>query len=124
MLIFRLQKPSNKISLWKVIKFYYPKILSKYYGDKRWLCRETYESIARRDETCEKPTQEKMNELYELLLVDEMRGKRNELLQQSDFRVVVDYDYPNKNEWILYRQQLRDFPSVWAKNMEFPSPPN
>jgi len=53
-----------------------------------------------------------------------MRGKRNELLQQSDFRVVVDYDYPNKNEWILYRQQLRDFPSVWVKNMEFPSPPN
>lgn len=45
----------------------YPKILSKYYGDKSWLCRETYESIEWRDETSEKPTQEK---LYELLLVD------------------------------------------------------
>jgi len=52
-----------------------------------------------------------------------MREKRNQLLKESDFRVVVDYDYPNKNEWITYRQTLRDFPEVWVKDMEFPESP-
>ena len=100
------------------------KILMKYYIDKEWTCGDTYDSLEWYDTTLAKPTEEEFDLKYDDLLLDEMRGKRNELLQQSDFRVVVDYDYPNKNEWILYRQQLRDFPSVWAKNMEFPSPPN
>jgi len=100
------------------------KILMKYYIDKEWTCGDTYDSLEWYDTTLAKPTEEEFDLKYDDLLLDEMRGKRNELLQQSDFRVVVDYDYPNKNEWILYRQELRDFPSVWAKNMEFPSPPN
>ena len=46
-----------------------------------------------------------------------VREKRN----QSDFRVVSDY--PNRDKWLIYRQQLRDLPSIWVSNMEFPSPP-
>ena len=49
------------------------KVCVKYYGDKEWLCGETYESLVWKD--TEKPT-EKMNELYELILIDEMREKK------------------------------------------------
>jgi len=52
-----------------------------------------------------------------------MREKRNQLLKESDFRVVVDYDYPTKDLWITYRQTLRDFPEAWVKDMEFPESP-
>ena len=100
----------------------YSKILSKYYGDKKWLWRDTYESIEWRDKTTEKPTWEKMNELYELLLIDEMREKRNRLLKESDFRVLVDY-VKDKELWIEYRQKLRDLPTIWVKGMEFPEKP-
>jgi hypothetical protein len=101
------------------------KVLSKYYSGKRWMCRETYESLVWKDTTSEKPTEEKINELYELLLIDEMREKRNELLKECDFRFVLDYpsSEEKKEEWLIYRQQLRDFPSIWVSNMEFPSPP-
>ena len=95
------------------------KVLSKYYSDKKWLCRETYESLIWKDKTTEKPTQEKMNELYELLLIDEMREKRNQLLKESDFRVLPDYN-KDKELWIEYRQKLRDLPTIWVKGMEFP----
>ena len=63
-----------------------------------------------------------MNELYELILVDEMRDKGNKLLTETDFRVLPDYD-KDKDLWIDYRQKLRDLPSIWVKDMEFPTPP-
>jgi len=44
----------------------------------------------------------------------ERRYKRNKLLKDCDFRVLPDYPDTNKQEWITYRQQLRDFPvKVW-----------
>jgi hypothetical protein len=98
------------------------KVLSKYYSGKRWMCRDTYESLIWKDKTSEKPTEEKINELYELLLIDEMREKRNELLKESDFRVLVDY-VKDKELWIEYRQKLRDLPSIWVKDMDFPLKP-
>jgi hypothetical protein len=84
------------------------------------MCGETYESLVWKD--TEKPTEEKMIELYELILVDEMREKRNQLLAETDFRVLPDYD-KEKDLWIKYRKQLRDLPSIWVKDMEFPTPP-
>jgi hypothetical protein len=52
------------------------KVCVKYYADKVWICGETYESLVWKD--TEKPTEEKMNELYEFILIDEMREKRNQ----------------------------------------------
>ena len=63
-----------------------------------------------------------MNELYELVLIDEMREKRNQLLKETDFRVLADYN-KDKELWIEYRQKLQDLPSIWVKDMEFPTPP-
>ena len=96
------------------------KVCVKFYSDKVWMCGETYESLVWND--TEKPTEEKMNELYELVLVDEMREKRNQLLKETDFRVLPDYD-KDKDLWIDYRQKLRDLPSIWVKDMEFPTSP-
>ena len=33
-----------------------------------------------------------MNELHELMLIDEMREKRNQFLKETDFRVLPDYE--------------------------------
>ena len=56
------------------------------------------------------------------MLIDEMRENRNQLLKETDFRVLADYD-KDKELWIDYRQKLRDLPSIWVKDMEFPTPP-
>jgi len=96
------------------------KVCLKFYSDKLWMCGETFESLVWND--TEKPTEEKMNELYELMLIDEMREKRNQLLAETDFRVLADYN-KDKDLWIDYRQKLRDLPSIWVKDMEFPTPP-
>jgi hypothetical protein len=96
------------------------KVCVKFYSDKVWMCGETYESLVWKN--TEKPTEEKMKELYELILVDKMREKRNKLLAETDFRVLPDYD-TDKDLWIDYRQKLRDLPSIWVKGMEFPTPP-
>ena len=61
------------------------KVCLKNYSDNVLMCWETYESLVWKD--TEKPTEEKMNELYELILVDEMREKQNKLLAETDFRV-------------------------------------
>ena len=99
------------------------KVCIKFYANKVWSCGETYESLMWYDKTTEKPTLEKMNELYELLLIDEMREKRNQLLKESDFRVLPDYN-KDKELWIEYRQKLRDLPTIWVKGMEFPEKPS
>jgi hypothetical protein len=100
----------------------YCKVLMKNYADCSWICGDTYESIEWNEETIEKPTQEKMIELYDLILIDEMRDKRNQLLQECDFRVLPDYT-KDKELWINYRQELRDLPETWTTGDEFPEPP-
>jgi len=52
-----------------------------------------------------------------------MRKERNQLLKDCDFKVLVDYPNTNKEAWVLYRKQLRDFPAVWTEGTPFPSPP-
>lgn len=50
---------------------------------------------------------------------DEMREERNKLLKDSDYRVLPDYPAVNKEEWITYRQSLRDFPATWVEGTSF-----
>ena len=70
-----------------------------------------------------KPTEEELNVKWEELKKKHMREERNQLLKDCDFKVLVDYPNTNKEAWVLYRQQLRDFPAIWVEEMEFPSPP-
>ena len=99
----------------------YSKILTKYYLNKSWSCGETYETIEWYDTTIPKPTEEELELKYDDLLLDEMREERNRLLQESDYRALPDY--PQRDKWILYRQALRDFPSIWLPDRPFPETP-
>ena len=101
-------------------------VLVKYYSKNVWVCGETYESLKWNDKTTEKPTEEELNIKWAELKIDEMREKRNELLKECDYKFVSDYPHSSdekKNEWINYRQLLRDLPSIWEEGMEFPTPP-
>jgi hypothetical protein len=99
------------------------KILIKYYINNEWICESTYESLEWKDTTIPKPSKEHFEKLWNDLLKDEMREDRNKLLKESDFRVLIDYNNNNKDQWIQYRQELRDFPTIWVHGMPFPTPP-
>jgi hypothetical protein len=100
----------------------YTRVLIKYFPERNWSCGDTYDSLEWNDETIPKPTQEELDLKYIDLLTDEIREKRNKLLQESDFTALPDY--PDRDKWIVYRQELCDFPSVWTEGSEFPLKPS
>ena len=76
-----------------------------------------YNNIVWIDTIQTKPTEEeiisKINELNTILGWEILRIEKNKLLKETDKYMVLDY--PNlseskKNEWITYRQLLRDLP--------------
>ena len=79
----------------------------------------------------EKPTKEvfytKYNELLKNTQLEKLRSQRNEKLRHSDFSMLPDYNLTpeNENEWIEYRQALRDLPSTTEdpENPIWPEPP-
>ena len=99
------------------------KVLNKYFGNLDWCCGETYESLEWYDITKPKPTYEEMELLYDDLSKEEMRMERNQLLKESDFTVLPDFPTANKQAWLDYRQELRNFPSVWSVGVPFPTKP-
>ena len=80
----------------------------------------------------ESEIQAKMAELQaaEPLLL--LRQQRNQLLTESDWRMVSDYPGANQTEWQTYRQALRDIttqtPSLDSNGnltgITWPTPPN
>jgi len=99
----------------------FSKILTKYYGEHAWICGETYQSLRWLDETRPKPTEEELELKYDDLLLDEMREQRDKLLRDSDYTALPDF--PNRDKWIVYRQALRDFPSIWIPDRPYPGKP-
>jgi len=97
------------------------KILLKYYSELAWICGETYETLEWNDTTISKPTEEELDLKYDELLLDEMREERNQLLKDCDYTALPDF--PQRDKWIVYRQELRDFPSVWTPETPFPKKP-
>ncbi len=98
----------------------YVSVLEKHYSEVGFgLEDNSYNSI--QFEYGEVPSKEHLDVLWTEMEIDIIREKRNKLLQASDFRVVSDY--PQRELWLLYRQELRDFPAIWVEEMEFPSPP-
>ena len=100
----------------------YSKVLIKHYANLGWSCYMTYESITWNNVT-PKPTKEELDVLLLEIMKDEMREERNTLLKESDYTVLPDFPTSNKQAWLDYRQQLRDFPSVWSVGFPFPSSP-
>jgi len=101
----------------------YSKIMLRYYGDKQWMCGETYDSLQWYDTTTPKPTQGELENLWNDLLKDEMREERNKLLKESDYTSLPDFPTANRQGWLDYRQHLRDFPYNWSVDVPFPEKP-
>jgi len=79
---------------------------------------DTYESVEYA-EGYEKPSrgefETKLQELIDAQPLKELRIKRNTLLDQSDKYVTVDFPHTTpekKQEWLDYRQALRDLPTA------------
>lgn len=60
----------------------------------------------------EEEIQAKIAELEAAEPLRQLRIKRNQLLQQTDWRATVDYPNPDKQAWLDYRQALRDLPET------------
>ena len=98
----------------------FSKILIKHYNENAWGCGKTYESLEWYDIT-PKPSKEHLETLWNDILESEMRIERNQLLKDSDYTALPDYQ--NREAWLDYRQKLRDFPSVWSVGVPFPTKP-
>ena len=101
----------------------FSKIMVRFYIEKSWSCESTYESLIWNDEVEPKPSKEHLESFWVELQKDEMRKGRNKLLKDSDYRVLPDYLTVNKEEWITYRESLRNFPATWVEGTPFPIPP-
>ena len=101
----------------------YVKVLVKYFKNNEWNYEETYGSLEWLDTITPKPTKEHLEILYDDLLKEEMRMERNQLLKDSDYTVLPDFPTANKQAWLDYRQDLRDFPSAWSVGVSFPTKP-
>ena len=83
----------------------------------------TYESIEWTDTQTTKPIKEELDVLLLEIIKDEMREERNKLLKDSDYTVLPDFPISDRQAWLDYREQLRDFPSVWSVGVPFPTKP-
>jgi len=58
---------------------------------------------------------------------NKVREQRNQLLKESDWTQIGDYNLglTNKEEWVSYRQELRDLPDTQSNpfNISYPVPP-
>jgi hypothetical protein len=53
--------------------------------------------------------------------MDKLREVRNQLLINCDFRMFPDYPYASgalRNDWVNYRQALRDLPQVSTPSLD------
>jgi hypothetical protein len=82
------------------------------------------------EEGYDKPPREvfyaKYNELLNTHKYKVFREQRNKKLTESDFMMLPDYPKEDLEEWKVYRQALRDLPSVTEdpENPNWPTPPN
>ena len=99
----------------------YYAILKKHYDGKIWGIAEDYSTLDWGDET-PKPSDEELIILWNNMeydyLKEIMRKERNQLLKDCDYCALSDFPY--RENYILYRQQLRDLPENWTIDKPFP----
>jgi len=102
----------------------YCAVLKKHYDGKIWGIAEDYSTLDWGDPS-PKPTDDELKEHWNNMkheyLEDIMRQQRNQLLRDSDHCALPDF--PQRDKWILYRQALRDYPSIWLPDRPFPETP-
>ena len=102
----------------------YYAVLKKHYDGKIWGIAEDYSTLDWGDPS-PKPTDEQLKAYWEEIKEDyfkeNMRQKRNRLLRESDYTALPDY--PQRDKWLVYREALRNFPSIWLPDRPFPETP-
>ena len=102
----------------------YYAILKKHYDGKNWGIAEDYSTSEWLDEI-PKPTNEELIILWNNMeydyLKEIMRKERNQLLKDCDYCALPDF--PNRENYILYRQELRELPENWTIDTPFPQKP-
>jgi hypothetical protein len=102
----------------------YYAILKKHYDGKIWGIAEDYSTLDWGDET-PKPSDEELITLWNNMKYDYlkeiMRKERNQLLKDCDYCALPDF--PNRENYILYRQELRELPENWTIDKPFPKKP-
>ena len=102
----------------------YYAVLKKHCDGKIWGIAEDYSTLDWGDPS-PKPTDDELKEHWNNMkheyLEDIMRQQRNQLLRDSDHCALPDF--PQRDKWILYRQALRDYPSIWLPDRPFPETP-
>jgi hypothetical protein len=99
-----------------------PPVLSEYYKGQEWtLNGDGYEGLIWYDErnTLPKPTLEELTTKCEELMAAqplvELRAERTKVISSTDYLFTSDFPHATpekKQEWLDYRQALRDLPSV------------
>ena len=80
---------------------------------------KVYDNLVIHDDQYSKPTEEALETELAILQGEtpwkQIRGKRDQLLRDSDFTVLTDapYSQSKKTAWETYRQELRDLPQVY-----------
>jgi hypothetical protein len=111
---------------------YYPNIPKEHEIEIYPVSGEDYENFGKRQykfDPISKKLIPKNREEFIDLSWSELRSKRNNLLSNTDWIAVSDNNLSEeqKEKWKIYRQQLRDFPSIISDptnpDIDWPIPP-
>ena len=98
-------------------------------GSVKYSADNTYDSIKILSGQT-KPSYEEFKDVYDRVVnfivpFEQLRAKRNKLLMDTDWTQTIDVTLENDEEWIKYRQALRDLPAQVEdpKNFTWPEPP-
>ena len=102
----------------------YRATMSFMHPNKDYMCEDTYESLVW-NESEPKPTDEELKKYWDTIkheyLKDIMRQERNQLLKDCDHCALPDF--PNRENYIFYRQEFRELPDNWTIDTPFPQKP-
>lgn len=98
-------------------------------GSVKYSADNTYDSIKILSGQT-KPSYEEFKDVYDRVVnfivpFEQLRAERNKLLMDTDWTQTIDVTLENDEEWIKYRQALRDLPAQVEdpKNFTWPEPP-
>jgi hypothetical protein len=100
-----------------------------FYPNLSFCCNENeYDTIEWMDTEIiptDKELKEKWNSIKTEYYKNIFRNQRNRLLLNCDYKMVADFPFKEgeRDQWILYRQALRDFINNYKLGDEFPNPP-
>jgi len=86
--------------------------------------RMTFENVVVTAPSAVMPTREEFDAMAAVIRGEDVRAERNRRLRASDWAALLDV--PASDEWLTYRQALRDVPqqSGFPDSVTWPEPPD